>query len=261
LGVTKDVTEAVKWYRMAAEQGNATAQNNLGFCYANGQGATKDEPEAVKWYRKAVEQGNATAQNNLGTCYANGRGVTKDEAEAVRLFRKAVEQDYILAEYNLGRMYLNGLGVTKDEIEALKWFRKSAERGNVLAQGSLGRMYDKGLGVTKDDAEALKWYHRAAEQGDADFMNIYAWLLLTTTNLSLHNDKMALEYAQKAVANTEWEKWNKLDTLALAWFQCGNTSQAIRVEKASIELLPENMPEDKKKEFQDRLNKFEAAQK
>ena len=157
-------------------------------------------------------------------------------------------------------MYLRGLGVTKDETEALKWFRKSAERDNAMAQGSLGWMYDKGLGVTKDDAEALKWYHKAAEQGDADCMNLYAWLLLTTTNLSLHNDQMALEYARKAVANTEREKWNKMDTLALALFQCGNTSQAIKVEKAAIELLPENRP-DAKKEFQDRLNKFEAVQK
>ena len=33
-GVPQDYAEAVKWYRMAADQGNADAQSNLGFMYA-----------------------------------------------------------------------------------------------------------------------------------------------------------------------------------------------------------------------------------
>ena len=69
-GVAKDEVEAVKWYRKAAEQNDAEAQNNLGLCYANGQGVAKDEVEAVKWYRKAAEQNYAEAQYNLGLCYA-----------------------------------------------------------------------------------------------------------------------------------------------------------------------------------------------
>ena len=56
-GVPKNSTEAVKWYRMAAEQGHASAQNYLGWMYARGEGVPKDCVEAVKWYRRAVEQG------------------------------------------------------------------------------------------------------------------------------------------------------------------------------------------------------------
>jgi TPR repeat protein len=36
----------------------------------------------MRWYRKAAEQGNAPAQNNLGVAYANGEGTRKNEAEA-----------------------------------------------------------------------------------------------------------------------------------------------------------------------------------
>ena len=44
--------------RLAADQGNATAQNNLGKMYANGdQGVPQDDQEAVKWYHLAAEQG------------------------------------------------------------------------------------------------------------------------------------------------------------------------------------------------------------
>ena len=42
----------------------------------------KDHVEAVKWYRKAAEQNVAVAQNNLGDCYYNGEGVAKDWVEA-----------------------------------------------------------------------------------------------------------------------------------------------------------------------------------
>ena len=65
--------EAVKWYRLAAEQGNARAQYNLGYAYDNGEGVEQDYVEAVKWFRLAAEQGNADAQYNLGYAYATAR--------------------------------------------------------------------------------------------------------------------------------------------------------------------------------------------
>ena len=46
-----------------------------------GEGVAKDSAEAVKWFRKAVEQGDATAQGNLGAMYYNGEGVAKDAIE------------------------------------------------------------------------------------------------------------------------------------------------------------------------------------
>jgi TPR repeat protein len=64
----------------------------MGVCYQNGQGIAKDDTEAVKWYRKAADKGNATAQFNLGMCYKNGIGTSKDESEAARWFRKAADQ-------------------------------------------------------------------------------------------------------------------------------------------------------------------------
>ena len=65
---------------------------NLGWMYANGEGVEQDKEEAVKWYRKAAEQGNADAQNTLGVMYDKGEGVEQDKEEAVKWFRKAAEQ-------------------------------------------------------------------------------------------------------------------------------------------------------------------------
>ena len=73
-GVPQDYAEAMKWYRLAAEQGHAKAQHNLGIMYDNGNGVPQDYAEAVKWYRPAAEQGQVDAQNNLG--YRGGRGIS-----------------------------------------------------------------------------------------------------------------------------------------------------------------------------------------
>ena len=167
-GVPLDYSEAVKWYRKAAVQGYAGAQYNLGVCYYNGLGVTKDYFEAVKWYRKVAEQGDMDAQNNLGVCYKNGQGVPKDYSEAVKWYRKAAVQGQADAQNNLGLCYQKGEGVPQDYSEAVKWYRKATEQGNMYAQYNLGVCYENGRGVPKDYSEAVKWYRKAAEQGDED---------------------------------------------------------------------------------------------
>src|SRR6185369_15612676 len=100
-----DYTTALQLLRPLAEQGNAQAQGDLGWMYADGEGVAKDDTAAVLWYRKAAEQGLASAQHNLGWMYANGRGVAKDNATAVLWYRKAAEQGFARAQINLGAMY------------------------------------------------------------------------------------------------------------------------------------------------------------
>jgi uncharacterized protein len=77
-----DFDEAVKWLRMAADQGDAGAQNNLGTLYLQGEGVKQGDKEAVKLFRKAAEQGTAAAQANLGNCCAMGRGIPQSWEEA-----------------------------------------------------------------------------------------------------------------------------------------------------------------------------------
>lgn len=81
-GLPKDNKEALKWFRMAAEQGNAEAQRNLGRAYDNGYGVPIDDVEAVKWFLMAAEQGLAAAQANLGVMYYLGEGVPKNDIVA-----------------------------------------------------------------------------------------------------------------------------------------------------------------------------------
>jgi len=72
--------------------------------YENGQGVSRDHVAAVKWYRKAAEHGNAQGQFNLGRMYERGRGVGKNVAEAVKWYRKAAEQGNLGAKESLARL-------------------------------------------------------------------------------------------------------------------------------------------------------------
>src|SRR6266540_288567 len=65
--------------RAKAEKGDIQSQSELGATFFFGNlGVPRDYVEAVKWWRKAAEQNDPWAQNNLGVCYANGDGFGKD---------------------------------------------------------------------------------------------------------------------------------------------------------------------------------------
>ena len=111
-------------YKAKAEQGDAEAQFNLGFCYDDGRGVAKDYGEAVKWYHKAAGQNFAPAQFNLCYCYANGQGVVRDKVEAYAWFSMAARADSDAAERrNLLRKELTPKQFTdaQKRMKELRW--------------------------------------------------------------------------------------------------------------------------------------------
>ena len=54
------------------------SQYNLGIMYSFGLGVFPDYKPAVKWYTMAAEQGNPLAQYNLGRLYYLGKGVPEN---------------------------------------------------------------------------------------------------------------------------------------------------------------------------------------
>ena len=83
---------------------DARAQVDLGVCYKHGAGVAQDQAEAVRWYRLATEQGYAYAQFILGACYYNGEGVAQNKVEAVRWYRLAAQQGLKEAQEALERL-------------------------------------------------------------------------------------------------------------------------------------------------------------
>jgi hypothetical protein len=82
----KTTKEALKWYRLAADQGNAQAQNNLGFMYDSGEGVPQNYSQAYIWYSLAGTSGNADAVKNRDSVAA--KMTPSQIAEAQRLARE-----------------------------------------------------------------------------------------------------------------------------------------------------------------------------
>ena len=216
-GVEKNYKEAVKWFKKAAEKGNAWAMNNLGNCYKNGKGVEKNEAEAEKWYKKAfslflqeAKEGNDTAMCNLGWCYKNGNGVEKNYEEAVKWYKKAAEKGNDTAMCNLGICYENGEGVEKNYEEAVKWYKKAAEEGNADAMNYLGKCYAHGNGVKKDYEKAFEWFTKAAEQGHIGAVRNLAYCYRDGDGVE-EDDAKAFELFQQVLASDEATKKQKED--------------------------------------------------
>ena len=125
-----DDKEAMRWFRIAADQGNAEAALRLGGEYFMKQQFT----QAVMWERKAAELGLPAGQRTLATAYRTGTGVKKDDRLAFQWYLKAAEQGDAPAEFEVAVAYATGAGVTRDPVQAQSWMKKSAEAGNVDAK-------------------------------------------------------------------------------------------------------------------------------
>ena len=123
LGAPPDLTKVAEWLLKSAKQGHPQAQLILG----HERYFRQDYADAVKWYRLAAEQGDAAAQSKLGDMYYQGEGLAQDYAEAARWYRRAAQQGSGLssqsAQYTLGLMYAEGKGVPQDDAKAVKWWR------------------------------------------------------------------------------------------------------------------------------------------
>jgi TPR repeat protein len=83
----------------------------------------------VKWFRKAADQGDAYAQGRLGSRYYNGKGVPQSYAEAAKWYRKSADQGDFHSQGILGEMYVLGQGVPQDYVQAHKWLNLAAAAG------------------------------------------------------------------------------------------------------------------------------------
>lgn len=170
-------------YRLA-QNGNVTAQLEIGKRFYEGKGIEPDGEEAVKWFNAAASQGNAEAMYMLGECYASSSnyiegayighmlGETDDEIQidlnekkALKWFERAAEQGNTAAKFRLAEFYEYGKGTETNKELAMIWCRRAARDGYAEAQYHLAHCYFFGEGIEENKTEAIKWYKKAAEQG------------------------------------------------------------------------------------------------
>jgi TPR repeat protein len=162
----RNATEAIAWFRRAADAGNAEAHYWVGVMHAAGDGTDKSMEQALQSWRQSADAGHGPALGALAMAYASGSGVDKDMAEAVRWARLGAQKNDMHSQSVLGRAYLIGAGgLPRNVREFVNWTRRAALQGERAAQAILGRAYSEGLGVPQDYVQAHMWLNLAAARG------------------------------------------------------------------------------------------------
>lgn len=204
LGVARNAKEAAKWYKAAAETGNATGQFHYALLLLGGSGGVEKDvakardlmkaaadagdpmaefnygemliqaspaggfKEAKAYFEKSAEAGIPDAQYALSQLYAYGRGVDKDLAKARQWLGSAAAKGYAAAQIEFGIWLINGKGGPAEAKEGFQWLKRAGERGNPIAMNRLAHLYKDGIGVAADKVEAAKWSVLAKRADNTD---------------------------------------------------------------------------------------------
>lgn len=167
-GVPKDLPEAFRLLRPAAESGHAGAMGAYGFMLSRGLGTEKNEGAAIEWLRKSAALGVATSQLNLGIMTLKGLGTPQNTADGLALIEKAANAGQAEAMVRLAEAWHFGEpGLAADPAKAVLWSEQAAAAGNAQGQNLLGMMRENGLGLARDYGMAAEWYRKAAVQHHA----------------------------------------------------------------------------------------------
>ena len=166
VGVEDELSEAMRWFRRAADQGYAGGQIKSAKCTATAMVYSVATLRRSAGFANPQIKVTTLAQDNLGVMYRDGLGVRRDYAEAVRWFRKAADQGYVEGEFDLSNMYADGHGVQQDYAEMVRWAQKAADQKYAAAQYNLGVAYYNGDGVPEDYVYAYMWLNLAAAAGE-----------------------------------------------------------------------------------------------
>lgn len=154
--------------RMAAANGDPSAEFAVAIRLADGTGVKQDLSEALRWYQRSAARGFAQSQYRVATFYERGLGVKQDNARAKIWYQRAAENGNVKAMHNLAVLSAGRSAKVPDYTAAAKWFKAAADYGLADSQFNLAVLYEGGLGVSQDTKAAYQWFALAARNGDAE---------------------------------------------------------------------------------------------
>lgn len=269
LGVEPDLAIARRWLTKAAEAGQPSAMTHLAASYRTPYASEPDLPAAIGWYDRAIALGHPNAMVAKSYLLGSGELDAADQHQAIDLLNRAVALGSNDARVALGYRYLTGQGVAANAARAYELVATAARGGGAQALLQLGHMQQHGLGTTVDlagaeaaydaaarrglvaamlrlgqlllgdaeparRAEGLEWLHRSTAGNEAAAHNQYAWALATDLNADVRDGAKAIEAAQRAVTLERSPSY--LDTLAAAYAEAGQFTQAVNAQTEAMEL-------------------------
>lgn len=211
-------TQAVKFYKLACDQGSPRGCVGLAALYDGARGGLEDSPEkAFTLNKKACEDGNSNGCANLGVAYEKGRGVPKDSAKAQKLFKVGCDAGEPNACFNAGLSYQKGFAGTPDMPTAARLYQLACDGGDARACSNLGILYKTGEGgIPKNPARAMALYRRTCESDNTKYApvgcNNLAELYKEGVGVPKNRDK-AIEYYRRGCKGGVKESCDDLKSL------------------------------------------------
>lgn len=102
---------AFKLFLEAAKAGDAGAEQNVGYFYDRGLGVRRNRTKALHWYRRAYRHGYPSAATNIGTVWMDSR----EPRRGLLWFRRAVKMGDDDANLEIAKYYMqhNSRNLTK----------------------------------------------------------------------------------------------------------------------------------------------------
>ena len=136
IGVSQNDNKAyesfVKGYN--TNSNNKASNYWIGYCYYTGCGVNQNYNNAYKYFKIAADKGNALANRSLGLMYYSGDGLPKNYSYAVSYFNYAANEGDPVSKTFLGLCYLLGRGVPMDPKLGQRYLESAASQGNKLAK-------------------------------------------------------------------------------------------------------------------------------
>lgn len=190
-------SEAVQYYRRAAEQGNADAVAALGHAYANGLGVEQNNKTAVKLLTRAAEAGHPSGLYGLGYMYLTGTKVTwrlSLWAQNSCVFSRSHVCSQCVSRRQHLSSFVTGHGVDVDLVKAARYLRAAGDNnvwpGAADAWFHLGVMHQAGMGMQRNPKAAAGYFRMGAKvRLQCDGSMVFMWRqhdasVTTTTYMS-----------------------------------------------------------------------------
>ncbi len=161
-----DYAKGLEWMSRAAKLNHVEAQCDVGKYYFNGYGVEKNLEEAYKWFKMAADNNNGNAQYMMALRYcSNINDMTEQDIKDAKYWlNRAISNKYILA---YGHLSLISYKENHEE-EAFEYAKILALEGNFWGQFILGTYYGIEESANYDLEESVFWLELAAEAGLPD---------------------------------------------------------------------------------------------
>lgn len=155
--VEPDHGQAVYWFRVAADSGDAEGLAMLAFCQLEGLGLPCDPVQARQRLEEANAEGSLTAKFHLGRALVAGWGGDPDAPRGIALYTAAATLGHADATFNLASCLEAGWGCQPDRIAAKALYLRARTLGSALKA--------QGLRIHQRELDAVRELARQLQQG------------------------------------------------------------------------------------------------